>query len=67
MEGFGIERLVKRNDEAVDATIINGKVVYEKGKGFAEDLGKEKGYGEFLINRYVEDRVVGQTEVPATA
>lgn len=67
MEGFGIDRLVKRNDDAVDATIINGKVAYEKGDYFPDNLGKEKGYGQFLINRYVEDRVADQTDVPVTA
>ena len=63
MEGFGVDRLVKRNDEAVDVTIINGKVAYKKGDYFPENLGKEKGYGSFLENRYVEARettVVGQ-------
>lgn len=56
MEGFGVDRLVKRNDEAVDVTIINGKVVYKKGDYFPENIGKEKGYGSFLENRYVEAR-----------
>ncbi|WP_283788226.1 N-acyl-D-amino-acid deacylase family protein [Bermanella sp. WJH001] len=56
MEGFGVDRLVKRNDEAVDVTIINGKVAYKKGDYFTESLGKEKGYGSFLENRYVEAR-----------
>lgn len=56
MEGFGVDRLVKRNDDAVDATIINGKVVYKKGDYFPEDLGHAKGYGRFLENCYVEER-----------
>jgi len=56
MEGFGIDRLVKRNDKAVDAIIINGKVVCEKGNIFPDDFGLKKGYGQFLENRYVEDR-----------
>jgi len=56
MEGFGIDRLVKRNDKAVDAIIINGKVVCEKGNIFPDDFGLEKGYGKFLENRHVEDR-----------
>ena len=39
MEGFGgITRLVKRNDLAVDYTIINGKIAYQKDLGFAADL-----------------------------
>jgi len=54
MEGFGVDRLVKRNDEAVKATIINGKIVYQKDIGFVEDLGKVKGYGGFLEGKHVE-------------
>ena len=56
MEGFGIDRLVKRNPDAVDATIINGKVVYEQGDIFPDDFGLEKGYGKFLENRCVQGR-----------
>jgi N-acyl-D-aspartate/D-glutamate deacylase len=56
MEGFGVDRLVKRNDDAIDATIINGRVAYKKGYDFADDLGKQKGFGGFLENRYVEMR-----------
>jgi N-acyl-D-aspartate/D-glutamate deacylase len=67
MEGFGIDRLVKRNDDAVDLTIINGQVAYEKGDHFPDDLGREKGYGQFLINRYVEERAIDQNEIPVTA
>lgn len=44
----GIVRVVNRNDAAVEATLINGKVAYERDKGFAQDLGKTKGYGQFL-------------------
>lgn len=54
MEGFGIDRLVKRNDDAIDATIINGKVAYKKGDYFPDDLGKKQGYGVFLENSFVE-------------
>ncbi|WP_396588528.1 amidohydrolase family protein [Bermanella sp. R86510] len=54
MEGFNIDRLVKRNDDAVDATIINGKLAYSRWSGFADDLGQVQGYGQFLHNRYVE-------------
>jgi N-acyl-D-aspartate/D-glutamate deacylase len=56
MEGFGVDRLVKRNDDAVEVTIINGKVAYKKGDYFPEDLGNTKGYGGFLENRYVLQR-----------
>ena len=54
MEGFGIDRLVKRNDDAIDATIINGKVAYKKGDYFDKDLGNAKGFGTFLENQFVE-------------
>ena len=45
---FGMDRLVNRNDDAVDATIINGRVAYDREQGYAEDLGKAQGYGRFL-------------------
>lgn len=55
MEGFGgITRLVKRNDLAVDYTIINGKIAYQKDLGFAADLGQEKSYGRFLPSTEVQ-------------
>ena len=56
MEGFGLDRLVKRNDDAVLATIINGKIAYEKGGNFPDDLGKVLGYGCFLENKFVQER-----------
>jgi N-acyl-D-aspartate/D-glutamate deacylase len=67
MEGFGVDRLVKRNDDAVDVTIINGKVAYKKGDYFPENLGKEKGYGSFLENQYVEEREVTEESQTAIA
>lgn len=45
---FNMERLVNRNDDAVDAVLINGKVAYDKHNGYAKDLGKSTGYGTFL-------------------
>lgn len=65
MEGFGVDRLVKRNDDAVDVTIINGRVAYKKGDYFPENLGKEKGYGSFLENQFIEERK--KTEMGQTA
>jgi len=56
MEGFGVDRLVKRNDDAVDATIINGKIAYLKGDEFPEDFGNVKAYGDYLLGQYVEQR-----------
>ncbi|MGH8455790.1 MAG: N-acyl-D-amino-acid deacylase family protein [Stenotrophobium sp.] len=48
MENLELVRLVNRNDAAVEATIISGRIAYERGPGFAEDLGKQRGYGRFL-------------------
>ena len=48
MEGMnGYERMVRRNDEAVAATVIGGQVVYENGT-FVEGYGEDRRYGEFL-------------------
>ena len=63
MEGFGIDRLVKRNDDAIDATIINGKVAYKKDKEFSGDFGNSEEYGKFLENRFVEARVCNTVEL----
>jgi N-acyl-D-glutamate deacylase len=40
-------RMVNRNDAAVTATVINGRVVYRNGQ-FAADYGLALGYGRFL-------------------
>jgi N-acyl-D-aspartate/D-glutamate deacylase len=51
MEVLGMQRVVKRNDAAVEATLINGRVAYRRGSGFPEELGKQQGYGRFLPGR----------------
>ncbi len=43
----GHSRMVRRNDSAVTATIINGEVVYENGV-FAEGFGRSRRHGSFL-------------------
>jgi len=43
----GLRRMVRRNDRAVRATIISGKVVFENGR-FADGFGREFRTGEFL-------------------
>lgn len=43
----GLSRMVNRNDRAVSATIINGRVAYRHGE-FAADFGRAVGYGQFL-------------------
>lgn len=48
MQGFGINRLVNRNDAAMRATIINGRLAWSRTEGFAPDLGRVQGYGRFL-------------------
>ena len=48
MEGFdGYRRLVRRNDRAVRAVLINGRVAVEGGKP-VEALGRERGFGRLL-------------------
>lgn len=63
MEGFGIDRLVKRNDDAVEATIINGKIAYSKAEGYADDLGKQQDFGRFLENHFVEGRTESSNDL----
>jgi N-acyl-D-aspartate/D-glutamate deacylase len=47
MEAFGgLQRMVNRG-AAVDAVVINGRVAFADQR-FAEDLGKARGYGQFL-------------------
>ena len=48
---FQMQRLVNRNDDAVDAVLINGKLAYQREQGYAADLGKVTGYGQFLPAR----------------
>ena len=48
MPGFtGLNRLVRRNDDAVSAVLINGKIVFENGIK-ASQFGHEQGYGTVL-------------------
>ena len=50
---FKMKRLVKRNDDVVEATIINGKIAYQKDKEFADDFGVSHDYGQFLTGTHV--------------
>jgi len=43
----GLMRMVNRNDAAVMATVINGRVAYREGV-YAADFGLAQGYGRFL-------------------
>lgn len=56
MEVLGLVRVVKRNDEAVEATLINGRIAYRRGQEYPDDLGKQQGYGRFLPARDVLPR-----------
>ena len=47
MDEFGLSRMVNRNDAAVPATIIGGRVVAESGQ-IAPGLGETWGAGRFL-------------------
>ncbi|WP_220814219.1 N-acyl-D-amino-acid deacylase family protein [Pseudomonas paralcaligenes] len=67
MEVLGLERVVKRNDAAVDATLINGRIAYRRGLEYPDDLGKAQGYGRFLPGRDVLPRQAPNALQPATA
>jgi len=54
MQGFDMQRLVKRNDDAVKATIINGKIAYQKDQLFDPELGKTTDFGQYLTSYWVE-------------
>jgi N-acyl-D-aspartate/D-glutamate deacylase len=58
MEVLGLQRVVKRNDAAVEATLINGRIAYRRGQEFPEDLGQAQGYGRFLPAQQVLPRTV---------
>jgi N-acyl-D-aspartate/D-glutamate deacylase len=48
MEGFGgLSRLVRRNDETIDAVMVNGKLAVSHGKP-TRALGNEQGFGQVL-------------------
>ncbi|MGH8338519.1 MAG: N-acyl-D-glutamate amidohydrolase, partial [Gammaproteobacteria bacterium] len=51
-ENLNMVRLVNRNDRAVEATLINGRIAYDRTTGFAEDFGKNPNYGRFLPARH---------------
>jgi N-acyl-D-aspartate/D-glutamate deacylase len=52
MPGFpGLDRLVRRNDDAVRAVLINGRLAWD-GHEAAPDLGKTSGYGQLLRGSY---------------
>jgi len=51
IDGFGeIRRLVRRNDEAVRAVLVNGRIAW-RGAEAGEGLGRERGFGSVLRGR----------------
>jgi len=50
MEGFGMNRLVRRNDGAVKSVLIGGREAVREGQ-VAAALGKERGFGRVLRAR----------------
>jgi len=46
----GVMRLVNRNDEAVDAVLVNGRIAWRHGR-LDPRLGRETGFGQFLAAR----------------
>ena len=48
MDGLdGLVRMVNRSDGAVRGVLVNGRVAFEGGK-FEAELGRERGFGQFL-------------------
>lgn len=47
-DAFAVDRVVNRNDDAVAAVLINGRIAYTQKSGYATDLGQSRGYGTFL-------------------
>ena len=52
MENFGLERLVNRNPGLVEAVLIRGRIAFADD-AVAPELGKQRGYGQFLPARDV--------------
>jgi N-acyl-D-aspartate/D-glutamate deacylase len=47
-DAYGLDRIVNRNDDAVDAVLINGRLAYTGASGYAANLGQSCSYGRFL-------------------
>lgn len=45
---FDTDRMVNRNDNAVEAVFVRGAKAYDRRDGFADDLGQNRRYGRFL-------------------
>ena len=56
IEDAEIQRIVKRNDDAVTATIINGRVAWDRENGFDPALGEAQAFGRYLPGNHVLPR-----------
>ena len=56
----GLRRMVRRNDLAVSATIIGGRVAFEEGQ-FTEEYGQER-FGRFLRADVLDREPIEQTQ-----
>ena len=61
----GLMRMVRRNDEAVSATLIGGRVAYRSG-AFASDYGASR-YGRFLRAHVVDREPIVPRREPLAA
>lgn len=61
----GVQRMVRRNDDAITATLIGGRVVYTPA-GFVDGYGTTLGFGRFLKRgQSVAPRAVSATAAEA--
>lgn len=61
----GVRRMVRRNDDAITATLIGGRVVYTPA-GFVDGYGTTQGFGRFLKRgQSVAPRAVSATATEA--
>lgn len=50
---FNMDRLVNRNDLAIDATLINGRVAYTREDGIVKELGQSRQFGRYLPGKAI--------------
>ena len=67
----GVRRMVRRNDDAITATLVGGQVVYTPA-GFVDGYGSAHGYGRFLRRGHdtaprVPSTVTAPTDAPVEA
>ena len=62
---FNMTRLVNRNDDAVEAVLVNGRLAYDRHNGYAPELGQRTGYGQYLPARSGHTEIAGSHAMPA--